>query len=369
MLHNETIVLIPGDHSQEPLSLLNSFLNKAKIGCFHTLDFLRISGVTEALFSRWLIQFFRELSKYKKEPSVRSQETWVGYLVLSMAGGLAITTKLINHFCERYPAAQDYLFSIFTSSIIYYILDMLSETGKIGAIPLPIFAFTSAIAIPIIAGFFLKLVITDSLPYLTPSVHTFAVAYPNAHTFERVLNIMTGLSYGIPALTSFFWCLNRELHNKTVPLENWQILLLFLSISLTARIGYQLTEYPIFFQRYVALSKAMRDGSLNYACLSGFSFLIGKENCGDKKICINKNKTNMLTAFCLIYSASMALFSLMTTEFQFEKNHKANESLILTAQNAVNKVKNGVNSISTFFKKCCGKSEFEQDKNIVLFIP
>lgn len=368
MRNSESTLLILADRP-EFRSFINSFLSKTKPIFFHTADFLRIAAVIEALFSRWLIQFFRELSKYGKEPSVSSQEEWFSFVAIATSVVLTSAAKLTNHLIERYPAVQDYLFSIFTSSFIYFFLDILSEKGKVGAIPLPVFALTTGIAIPIIVGFFFKILIPDSLPYFTSFIHLFFSPFLNVRKSERFLNTIVGLSYGVPALTIFFWCLHRELYDKTAPPKNWQIFLLFLSILVTGRIGYQLTEHPVFFQRYVALSKGMRDGSLNYACISKIFYLIVKENCGATKFCIDKNDTKILKTFCLLYSMVIGIFSLMTTEFQFEKSHKANELLILAGHNAMNKVKNGAHALASFFKKCCRKSgSIEEVENRILSI-
>lgn len=319
------------------LSVYRSLLaSKLGTATYHFINFSKIFLVTTALFARWLHQFFLELNRYGVEPTKEAQETWVGLVTLGIAAFLSMIVKLLNY---RYSETKyaDYLYAGFSSSLFYYGLDLLSNEGKIGSMPLGCFVVSSCIFIPIVVSLFYKWTVFDShskLMYSLRQLNEFnPPKYPLASRNERRLNIITGLKYGVPSVTTFIWNVNREVFGKTVETPTWQKCLIAMYFLIAGKIGFELTHHPKFFQGFAAFSKVLKNGSLSYAALSGIFYLAVVYQCENKKYCLDGNFQTYLNYICFSLALMMGLYSGATTRFQFEKNHQGNLDFIAAVQN------------------------------------
>ena len=362
---NLPLILEEGSRSIAPQSRCASFSEVAGGTIYHGLDFLRIALVTQSLSSRWLFQLFVELERYGVAPLPAVQQSWLGWPIAGAAFLSALTVKIINaRGGDKYRSAQDYLFAIFSSSVLYIILDfssaainttsnLISERGNrenIGYILLSFFSSTSAL-IPLISLFMTQLVIPDSSDRITKQFdEQHFPAYPDATKKEKCLNITTGLSYST-AIAALFWTINREVQRQTSPMEHWQMPIAAAYALVSAGIGYHLTNHPKVTHAFIALSKAAKDGALSYAALSGIAFHILMElhRCVEPP-CWDTAWHDVLAGTLTPLAISIGVFSGLTTLFHFEENHTANEKLIDRVINAPGRIKNKVTS---FLSNCC----------------
>ena len=296
-----------------------------------SIDFLKITLVTTALMARWLHQLFLELNRYDLEPAKEVQQTWLGLPIVGIAVLLSVTAKILNYTLGE-KKYVDYLHALFSSSLIYYGLDVISNEGTIGSMPLGWFVATSAIFLPLTIAFFFKWTMPDSdhelICSLTDLNELNPPRYPLASLNERRINMITALKYGVPSITTLSWSINREMHGGTVGLPTWQKVFIAMYALIAAKIGFELTEHPKFFQGFVALSKALKYGSLSYASMSGIFYMMIIYQCDNRKFCINDNAQTILTWSCFIIALTIALYAAASARFQFEKNHQVNENLI-----------------------------------------
>ena len=338
------------------------FCSKTATALYHVFDFARISLVTEALLSRWLHQLFLELDRYDRSPSMEVRETWLGYPIIGMAASLSLIAKVLNkiYSTEKYLAAEDYVAALFRSAQFYFILDLWSGAESM---PLGAFIATSAIALPLLIGFFTQHVLPDSddkirfrdadFNYIsTERVSTGSGA-------ERTFNLLDGLHYGTASLATFLWMVNREVQGKTIELPAWQFGLMGAGMLCAAKVGYDLTEQPKLFQQFVMGSKFLKEGALAYAAASGIFYMVRR----DDSSCSYEAVRILLSLTCAAIALSVALYSSVTARFRFNENCERIEKIISSIRNAPETVANGLaavgNHTARFFTSCCNKENAE----------
>lgn len=342
---------------------------------FHVADFLRITFVTTGLLSRWLIQLFMELDHYNLGPSKSAQQTWLGLVLLGVGASLSLMSKSLNA-CISGHYFQDYLFAMFSSSLLYFALDIVSNHGSVGTMSLGGFVASSAVCIPLAIAFFLKIAHSDSYTEVVATLAKLKAlqlpSYPNVPLSERLLNVGGGLVYAGSSLATFFWTVNREVYGRTMPLPIWQKGLLFLYLLIAGKIGFEVTDHPNFYQTFVAFSKMLKEGSLTYSVMSGIFSLIAVYQCNKQDSCFNEETRTVFSYACFFMAMAIAIYSGATTRFQFQKNHEGHVALIDTIYAAPEKIKSGCadfsNTVSSgasscahFFaekiKQCCAREE------------
>lgn len=336
-------------------SLLSAF-------AFHFADFLRIMFVTTGLLSRWLIQLFMELNHYDVGPSQLAQQTWLGLVLLGTGSAFSLISKSLNA-CIPNHYFQDYVFAMFSSSLLYFALDIVSHNGNVGVMPLGSFIASSAVCIPLAIALFLKIAHPDSHTEIVATLTQLKAlrlpAYPSVSLSERLLNIIGGLVYAGSSLATFFWTVNREVYGKTMPLPTWQKGLLFLYLLVGGKIGFETTDHPNFYQTFVAFSKMIKEGSLTYSVMSGIFSMIAAYQCPKQDFCFSDEARTMFSYACFFMAMAIGMYSGVTTRFQFQSNHEGNLALIDTIYAAPEKIKSGVSGCAHFFaekiKRCCAR--------------
>ena len=299
----------------------------ANIG-FHLLDYARITIVTQALAGRWVYQLIIELENYDSHPSAEAKHGWVGNSILCGSMVVAGAVKLANHLLgASYLALQDALFSVFSSSLLYVLLDDFCEQAQIEKMPAAVFWLTSAM-IPVASLVLAKGYIADSTNHIVCRTQQIFPEFGDASKAEKALNVLATFSLG-SGITTLFWVVNRELKGKTVPVDAWQIALCTLFYLAMVPLSFELTSKPKRFNNALIVSKALRDGALSYGALSGIGFhMMMLANGCSKEVCFDENDAKILTAIFIPTAASIGLFSALTARLDFGKKHRSNVKFI-----------------------------------------
>ncbi len=300
---------------------------------FELMDGLRVGFVTQSLIGRWLYQLFLVMEQLGSTPSESTKYKWLGLPLTAISFLLAVGVKILNHRNQdNYPAWQDRLFAVFSSSILFFFLDLMKQ-NSITQMTLPVFILTSTM-VPIASFTLARSTITDSTNYVVLPDHfhedNFPV-YPTASPIEKWWNTKYAISLST-GITCLFWVINRELNGRTTPMDFWQIVMsIIYGLAMTV-FSYQLTDSPKRFHVSLALSKALRDGSLAYAALSGIGFhVLDWINGCLQPACWSEdpyNTNKLLTTIFIPLAALIGLFSAATTKFDYEDNHSANEDIV-----------------------------------------
>lgn len=345
---------------------LSACVKPASRAAFHFTDFFLIYFNLIVLISRLLQQFFAELEEYGEAPSRSVQETWlVGMPIFAGAFLLALVAKILNaRQSHNHLAAQEYIYSLFSSGTLYMIGDLFSKNGRMAALPKIWFIVASIAGLPIMAGLFFKLVIPDTANHLVTSrnqLNALLSSYSSVGKCERFLNAIGGVSYGI-AINVFFWSLNREIYNGSSPLDNWQKGIVGFVLLASAFFGARCTtDHPKTFQYGVMISKGLRDGARAYAAYSGILFMLMRYCNESKTFDITPNQRVILTIVGAIISTAMALFSALNTEFRFKENHDANVRI-------KQKLSGASHGLIKKLRGCCRKNaeEAREDQALML---
>lgn len=332
---------------------------------FHCADFLRISFVTQTLLARWLHQLFLELQRYDRAPSIQIQETWLGYPIVGIAAFLGVIAKILNAVPKRenYLAAQDYIFSVFCSSIFYFFLDLLTGAESLS---LGVFVVISAIVLPLFVAFFTNLALPDSSNRFYQCQgdggEILLSRYALGNRVERFLNLGCGMDYGFTSLTALSWTINREYHGETASLPWWGMSLVGAGVLAAGKLGYDLTDHPIRFQKFVMISKFFKDASFTYAAISGIFYMIFH----DRSIYQQPAFRVLLSCVCFFMGCCIGLYAAFTTRFRFEENASAIEMLINRVHAAKEAASTGLTTIKNnavnFFATCCKKNSAETEQ-------
>jgi len=333
---------------------------------YHILDFIRVFFVLQSLTSRWLYQLFLELDEYGWAPDKEIQKEYLGYPIASVALAFAIVFKVANAAQQKwlagrniplpdieasdsegededstfvretkYLAAEDYGFAVFSSSMLYMILDAISQTGRMGKLPVGWFITTTAL-VPITAFILAKTAMPDTKNIIMGG-NKFPT-YPDASRTEKLLDAGSGAVYG-SSLLVIFWTINRELANKTVPLEIWQGGVAAGAVILSAISGYHMVNHPKAFHGVVTLSKGIRDASLAYAALSGLAYQVLTQIATCPHFpCWGADEAPPLTTAFTMISAFIGIFSAATSLYRYDEKHQANLENIQTIRSAPGKI-------------------------------
>lgn len=320
----------------------DKFLNCFGISAYHTIDFLRIFFVTTALMSEWLRQLFEILAKYDRAPSEEIQKTWLGFCILGAAILLSITVKTANHFLshDTYFAAQDkYLFPIFSSSYIFFILQLFINENNLKNMSLIWFAVISAIGVLGATAFSLKLATPHSsdrfLVRLQDLEQLNVSRFPEASNEERIINGLSTLKTTACSFATLACTIGREVQGKTEPLPGWINALLALFMPIAGKIGFELTHHPKFYHGYFGSIKCIEDAALTYQTLSGIFALIIAYTCSDRTVCLDNASREVLSCLCFFISLSIGLYSVATTRIDFHHKHQSIEEFIDTRNRVV----------------------------------
>lgn len=323
-----------------------TLIRKVPTALFHFADLSNITFTTTTLVSTWLYQFFSELKRYDAAPSQSFIQNWLGLILLACSAGFAILAKAYNHFKTRdkaglqgYPAIQSKLYSLFSSAIVYQLLDFATGEGVLTRVSLPGFIAISFF-LPLFSYLFYKLSANDIVDDVTfRSIHFIENSEQNfpkyGDTPRAILwaNALIGsLNYGF-ALSIAFWAVNREVDFKTEPLSSWQFAFAILYFLMTAITSSQMSYAPKIFHINAALSKGLRDAAYSYATLSGIGYigLLYSTECAEPA-CWQKNHTRALSILFAIYTIMVAVYSACTTLFDY-KSHNDNITSIFSSAN------------------------------------
>ena len=242
--------------------------------------------------------------------------------------------KVINQSKTRYPAAQDFLFALFSSSVFYIVLDVICKNVNFGGGSELLLFISASFFVPISFIVFWTLVIQDSANKLTVRFcelnnNDFPV-YPDAPLKEKILNMLSGAGYA-SCLPVFYWNLNRQMHERTVDMQIYQVISSAVVYIFYAVLGYQITARPKIFHFFIALAKLIRDGSFAYSALSGIEFAVLTLifQCSGGVICWNESTAETLFAIpVLTLVLAIGIYSATTTLYRYKKNHQQNQHLI-----------------------------------------
>lgn len=177
---------------------------------------------------------------------------------------------------------------------------------------------------------------------------------------EIAMNVFGGLSYGASA-TVFFWMLNRELNNKTSPIEPYQVAITVAAVALYAVLGGLATKYPRANNTAVAAAKTVRDGSHAYSALSGILFqsLMEVYKCPDNA-CWDQSHNLYYSISLIVIASAVGLFAGATTLFPFADEHQSKVELFESIESAKNKL---TSCFSSLFSKCSSSNDDNIDSD------
>ena len=340
------------------VTAFHSVLSSAGTAGFHAYDFVRIYSLFHTLAARYARQVFDELEAYGHSPSREARENWVaGVPLFASVFFVTLVCKLLNPLLERkynrYIATQDYVTSLFSSSIIFFIGDLFSKTGRMSVLPPWAFGLISSLGVLSSMALFFKITSPDSANRSLLSIdeatglrrfHALSIGYPDVTRFERAMNSISGLSYA-SALSLFFCVMDREIYNGTVASPDWQKVVLgsLVPISMVFA-AWAVTDKPTGFHALVAASKAIMAGASTYMTLSGMAYYLIKYSDPNKQFQPSKSTLLILTALCLLASFSVTAFSGLMTHFAFSKNRAGNQGLEKTVRALPSTLERGVSA-------------------------
>lgn len=300
---------------------------------YHTLDFVRIFSVGNALLGQSLHQVFAVLKEYDRAPSEDVQRTWLGFALMGITCSLSLGLKIANYKNrEKDSAYEDYFFAIISPAIFFILLDNLNWNSKNGASLISVFCLY-----PIIAYLTKSLTIPDSSNRSIFSRKEENYPSYRVSLAEKLVNaLLTGSVYVAP-FQILFWLRNREEYDGTVPMNSTQTMISYAYFLIPIIAAYGLTSRPILFNTVAAVSKMMRDAALTYAAGSGVahSALVYSYDCDDGARCWPKEMDSELSAFLIFLSVMVGLYSSFFTYFRFEENHKTIKEIAGYLENKV----------------------------------
>lgn len=294
---------------------------------YHATDFVRTSFMIQSLLGRWLYQLFLELDDHDWGPSLQTQQQWLGWPIIFGAAAVAALCKIYNYRNRDDDArSQDYVYALFSSSILYFILDTLSQSGNVGAQSLTAFIIASTL-VPVASAFFAKLVVPDTSNKLIFKPSQFRddelfPVYPQATRAEKLSNLTAANAYAA-ASSILVWVINREVNGRTVGSTPWQLAIIAFTYIAGTFAGYKLAEHPLAFHAVAATGKGLITGAFSYAAFSGIAFLaLMTHNQCENGPCWDEEINMHLTWPFLAASIGLGVFSSLTTHFSYEANHQ-----------------------------------------------
>jgi len=334
-----------------------SFCVKAKstvsVLAYHLFDFLRICTAIQFLCGQYADQVFVEMDRYGQKPSHEAQESWKTSLPI-MGGSAAAATiaKAINVYYSkrdgRYVAAQDYIYALFSSSIVFLAGDLFSSSGYMPVMPELTFILVSLLGVCAAMAIFFKIVTPISSDKII-CVDEAAKAFPNPNRTERLLNAVGSVGH-VASLSTFFWVLNHELNNGPAPLALWQKISLGLGATGSALFGAKtITDHPKSYLYFLMAVIFLNSSAMTYSSYS--SLFIGPL----KNEHPHLHNQESLIAFGTILSATVGSFSALTFQYDLKTKHESN----LAVEKMISDARDKINGL---FQRCrnCGKHDTPQ---------
>jgi len=326
------------------------------------IDFSRFFLIILSLTGEWLHQLFVQLEQYHSAPSKEIQQTWLGFPLIGSAAVSSVAALALNHRHANknngeYAAYEDYIFKLFSSSFLFFVLDTISKTTNMGPMPLSWFIAMSAIGLPMMATLFFKLASPESNDrFICPwSPEYNPQHFPDASRTERRLDAVKCVKAAFFSINTLLWAANREIRGQTEPLERWQLVSMSLFLVVAGKIGYESALHPKFFHGYSAFLRFLEMGALIYSALSGIFYMMVVYQCPDRKFCASEGTKDILSYVCALLSLLLGLYTAASMQVRFRDDHEVNQKIIVACESAANFVREKKEVIST----SCG-SAFER---------
>lgn len=296
---------------------------------------IKIHMVMQALISENARIVFEIMESWHAQPSLRAQETWIGFPIFGVSVSLTALAVVLNYRYAKkhsgeYLAAQDYMFSMLSNPFLFFIMELISGVENIS---IATFAATTFVCFIMTTAFFLKLASSDSSDQLITSLsdldqQNFPI-YLDASAWEKRINVVRVGKIAIFSAAACISTISREAYGKTQPLTWGQMVIVTTFFLFAGKAGQEITMHPKFSHGVIAFCRGLLEASaLTYRSLSGLAFLIGVYSCNERIFCATDLQKTILTYFCFFSSLVIGLYTAATTRFHFADNHENNLKLI-----------------------------------------
>lgn len=345
---------------ESTVSLYSKIQPAASRILFHCFDFFRIYTIIQFLADRYADQVFNEVGRYADRPTLDADHYPDTSAPIMLGSALAaITVKTINVIYskkyESYLAAQDFVYALFSSSLLFFVGDLFSSSGYMPSLSIFQFVMISLIGVFAMMAIFLKLTTPLSSDKMIFSRNPqsqiiyfdeYATAFPHPSKTERVLNAVGSVGH-IASLSTFFWVLNHEIQNGVAPLAIWQKVMLGLSAAGLGVFGaFTVTDHPKYYLSFLMAVMFLNSAAIAYA---GISALACFANC-----------QNYHAAYVIAPGIFVALlnglFSASHIQYDFENTHAANKNI----EEMFVKISDKAASIFHRCQRCCKPEVVEE---------
>ena len=176
-----------------------------------------------------------------------------------------------------------------------------------------------------------------------------------------MLNVVfNGLGYGAK-INALLWVVRREIAGKTIDMMGYQKIIAGTIMALGGVLGFLLTSSPKTLNNSATILAASENGAFAYSALSSFVhlFLMFVLQCQGQP-CWEPHINKYFIGPLVLITILIFSFTLATTVFPFEDNHKEQRKLIVqlkspkeTIKNIAIDAKNSlINCPGTMFSKC-----------------
>lgn len=304
-------------------------------------DYLSSSLVMLTLTASWFFELLGILDTlgYYRPTDLQIRTSYPLAITAFSAGSTAIA-KAIDY---RYPNANamGHLLTLPSTSIVFFLIRLMSNITNYNAISLPVFIAISSIAIPMSALLFFKFDAPDTKKkndpyYLGPLSSYQPLTYSDFHPGEaptridRAVNIVRTGWYCSSSAIVFFWALNRELSadGKTTPMYEWQYCATIFFLLISGMMGYVLTEKTKAGQAFVAANKMVESGACIYEAAGSLVNLIYTYRCPDYQFCADQQTQKILSwIFFWLLAFPLGLFVAANTRFDFQACDNTNRNI------------------------------------------
>ena len=316
---------------------------------FHSLDFFRICTTVLFLTDRYADQLFNEIGSYTERPTLDADHYPQTSAPIMLSSALmTVIVKLCNTYYAKkyntYLAVQDYIYALFSSSILFFVGDLFSTSGYMPSIPVSEFALISLVGVLAMMAIFLKFTTPLSSDTMIASRNPqtnhryfdeYIVTYSDVSKTERFMNAIS--SFGrITSLSTFFWVFNHEMNDGVAPLATWQKVILGLGAAGSGLFGaWTVTDHSRFYLIFLMSVVFLNAAAMGYA---GIAALVCFFNC-------RQHDAAVVIAPGIVMGLLNGLFSALYIQYRFENTHVSN-------QNIENMVGNLAGKTASFFHRC-----------------
>lgn len=304
-------------------------------------DYLSSSLVMLTLTASWFFELLGILDtlNYYRPTDLQIKTVYPLGITLFSASSTALA-KAIDY---RYPDANamSHLLILPSTSIVFFLIRLMSNITNYPTISLPAFIAISSIAIPASAALLSKFDAPDikknSDPYYFGPLSAYQPpAYADFHPGEsptkidRIANTVRTSWYCISTATVFFWALNRELSadGKTTPMYEWQYCATIFFLLMSGMMGYVLTEKTKAGQAFIAANKMIESGACIYEATGSLTNLIYTYRCPDYQFCADERTQKILSwIFFWLVTLPLGLFVAASTRFDFQTCDHTNQKI------------------------------------------